>query len=241
MIRKAFAVAALTVAALGLGACGVSAPSEPVQQKAGATELPTATKAAGKLSVSETGYGVTRSHDASLSDFAWAASIVKNTTGNVIAFSVSFSAYTGGTVIGQASSNGIVGSGKSAAAGAQIEIPSDAKITKVVATLSTLDSEKDTHPNSRFEAVGVHFQPGTYDAGKVLGEVRSRYVQDVTNVQVEVVCYGKDGRINGGGEAYVDAIGHGQTVGFSVDLLTVTGTPARCAAYPMVSVLSSGS
>jgi hypothetical protein len=234
MIRRTLTAVALAGAALTLAACGPAAPSDPVQQKSEATTAPTATKPAGRLAAVDTGYGVADGN-------AWAASVIRNTTANIIAFSASFSAYQGGTVIGHGSSTAIIRAGATAGIGADLDLPAGAKVSKVVVTLSTLDSEKDTSPSSRFTATGVHYQADEYGMASVLGEVRSSYVQDVTNVQVQVICYGQSGHINGGGVAWVDAIGHGQTVGFSADLVTVSGTPARCVAYPLVSGLSEGS
>jgi hypothetical protein len=234
MIRKILAATALAGAALTVAACGTTTPSAPVQQKADQTAPARPSKPAGSLSVVETGYGTGDTG-------TWAASVIKNTTSNVVAFSASFSAYQGSSVIAHGSATGVIRSGATGGVGTDLDLPGGAKVSKVVVTLSTLDSEKDAYPKSQFTATGVHYQADEYGMASVLGEVRSSFVQDVTNVQVEVVCYGQNGHINGGGEAWVDAIGHGQTVGFSADLVSVSGTPARCVAYPMVSGLSEGS
>ena len=239
--RRALPATAFAAIALALAACGTGTPSNPTQAKADTGHSASA-EAAGALTTTATGYGINRSNDPTLPDYVWTASTVHNGTRNVAMFTASFSVYgTDGTVAGQGTATGILGANGTGAGGTQVEIPHASAVSKVVVTLSTADSRVDTHPDRVFTTTGVHYQPDQYTAGKVLGEVKSNFPQDVTQVQVEAVCFDGKGHIIGGGETYVDAIGAGQTVGFSADLMAVSGKPAKCAAYPMVSALSQSS
>jgi hypothetical protein len=242
--RVRVAVAAVGTA-LVVGGCGGSEQS-PSQSQGGPAESVTASATAsgsgssGALVAGVTGFGLSRSPAGSgLPDYLWAVTMVQNKTDQLTGLTASFSAFdAGGKVVGQSDTSApVMRAGAAMAVGTQVQVPAGTKVDKVVATVSPLAnvSQKDDHPEWKFSATGVHFQPGSYGDSKVLGEVVSGYPQPVKQVYVSVVCYDARGAIIGGGEHYVDSIGPGQRVGFATDTLAVSGKPARCAAYPTVS------
>ncbi|EIV92746.1 hypothetical protein [Frankia sp. QA3] len=235
-------VSALLAFGLLAGCGGADAASSSQSQPAPAG---TSSGAAGKLVAGRIGFGVARSGAGSgLPDYVWAVTMVSNNTDLITGLTASFSVYDqAAAVIGQSSTSApIMRAGSSMAVGTSIEVPAGSQISRVVATVSPLENlaQKDDHPESKFTAVGVHLQQGTGSgSSQVLGEIVGGYQQPVHQVYVSVVCsvvcFDAAGTIIGGGEHYVDAINPGQRVGFSTDGLIVSGTPARCEAFPSLS------
>lgn len=233
--RSVAVVAVVAVVACGSG-CGAGrrggaahAGTESSGSKGGARS--------GKLAVVSSGYGLKRSGSAGLDDAVWVAGVVENGTRDVVAFSASFSVYgaDGGTVIGRGNGTSSARSGATVAVGTEVEIPQGKKVGKVVVKLSVDDRRADRHPSYRFTASGVRFQRDRYSPGTVVGEVTSHYRETVQQVQIDVVCLDGKGAIDGGGHTFLNGLGAGQKVGFDVELGAVTGTPARCTAYPTLS------
>lgn len=249
MFRKTLAASSiLLVATLTSGCGGSQLTTAPGQATHVATEPSTAAggdspatstsvKAQPAITIHKTGFGMAKSPAAGIPDYVWATAIIKNTTTDVMPVDVSFTVYDrSGKVLGQSSSGSVLRAGRQTAVGTQVEVPAGSKVGKVVATADGFAnlSQHDEHPESVFETKGVHFQPDQY-APRVLGEVVSKYTDNVTNVLVTAVCYDVKGGIIGGGAHYMTSIGSGQTVGFQTDILTVTGTPAKCEAFADLS------
>lgn len=241
-LRRAATVAILAAAALAAAtACGASGGSTPEQATAG-HDTSTSPKPAGKVETVATGWGVDRSDYADDPDYMWATAVIRNGTDQITAVQVQFDVYgpDGKVIAHQEGNYPLARAGATIADGTQMQVPHGVKVDKVVATVSADDtmSKTDDHPDSKFEPRGVHYQPGQYGENKVLGQVVSHYDNTVSNVLVSVVCYDGKDHIDGGGQTTVTSIGHGQTVGFSVDDPITSETPARCVAYPTLSMAS---
>jgi hypothetical protein len=239
--------AILVVPLFVLAACGGGGQaSAPAQAEAGSNPAAGATpsKPTVQLQATKVGFGINKD-DASTGQptYAWAVALIRNRTDRIAGINVSFSAYdAAGKVLAQSDTSApVVRAQATVAAGTQLEVPHGATISRVTATANILDnlSERDKSPGSRFIASGVHYQPDQYTAGKVVGEVTSQYSDTVNQVYVGAVCYDPTGKIIGGGEHYIEQIGHGQRVGFETDGLIVSSAPARCEAYPTLSGLST--
>lgn len=226
-------------------AIGCSSPSDKPHRAVAAphhdtTASPSPTKAANRIHITDSGYGIYRAHDQH-EDWLYAAAIVNNPTSNQAALTVNFTVYgPGGKVIGSDVANQAMAHGHATtAAGTQVTFPAGAKVAKVVANLTPANAGPDPRPKSHFTARGVHFQPDGYGDANVLGELHSSYQETIGQVYVAAVCYDKDHDIIGGGDTTIDTVAGGQTIGFKTDSVVTTGTPASCDAYPTLSVSSA--
>lgn len=243
--RTATLLVLLGLVSGAITACGGADNSTSTSQSTSSSTAGSLTKAKAKtVTVGETGFGVSPNSFPGSPQYLWAVAIVNNGTDEVVGPNVSFSAYdSSGKVIGQSTATTpILRAGMEFPFGAQVEVPAEAKVDKVVATLSNDSYGKDPNSNSRFTAEGVHFQPGSYGgSGAVLGEIVSGYKQDVKHIYVSVVCYDGAKKIIGGGDTYVESIASGQKVGFSTPILYVSAAPTSCSAAATITFGSESS
>jgi hypothetical protein len=166
-------------------------------------------------------------------NYAWVVAIVHNNTDNVGQYlTVHFDlADKEGTLIASEDQTGMFDRPNGdIAVGTQVEVPRKAKIASVTTSLAV--DEDLGESIGPFPAIADSKQ----SVGSNYGYPYARFVlhnptsQLISSAQVEIVCYSKQKKIIGGGDAYPDLMPAKRSIVVKSDV-TTSGKPHHCAAY----------
>ena len=167
-------------------------------------------------------------------DYAWVTSLVKNTTGDVGHFvTVQFNVLdkAGNIIASDSQVEQFSRADQTLVLGTQVDLAGKKKAAKVEATVATDSNTDDSvEPYPKIPTGPVKVSKSEYGGWQASFEVHNPTDKDLPDARVGIVCYAKDGSINGGASAFPSLVPPSGKALVEQDVM-VSGKPDKCEAH----------